>query len=47
MNDITLEWRYNSVNILCRIIRKDEDKSMMMSMNAMRRKMGERMIRFM
>ena len=27
MNDITLEWRYNSVKIWCRIIRKDDDKS--------------------
>ena len=26
MNDITLEWRYNSVKIWCRIIQKDEDK---------------------
>ena len=26
MNDITLEWRCNSVKIWCRIIRKDEDK---------------------
>ena len=27
MNDITLEWRYNSVKIWCRIIRKYEDKN--------------------
>ena len=27
MNDITLEWSYNSVKIWCRILQKDEDKS--------------------
>ena len=26
MNDITLKWRYNSMKIWFRIIRKDEDK---------------------
>ena len=26
MNDITLEWRYNSVKIWCRVIWKNEDK---------------------
>ena len=27
MNDITLEWKYNSMKMRCRIIRKNEDKN--------------------
>ena len=27
MNDITLRWMYNSVEMWCRIIQKDEDNS--------------------
>ena len=44
MNDITLEWMYNLVEMGCEIIRKDEIIVMTMSMHVKRREKGEEMI---